>query len=149
MTFNASDRKDIRNAEKSAKLSDANRIAFIRTIMGTLGGREWMHQLLRNCHVFSTPYVSGDPHATAFNCGQQNIGLQTFADVVAQTPTEYALMMQEAQIKEEANDRRNSDDAGTRDWSTNFELTADGFVHDDSGAPADDPTSDDADRTVN
>ena len=95
-----------------------------------------MHQLLRNCHVFSTPYVSGDPHATAFNCGQQNIGLQTFADVVAQTPTEYALMMQEAQVKEDANARRSTIPEPSS--SANFDLDTSGFVHDDSTVPDDD-----------
>ena len=137
MTFDATNRKDIRNAEKSARLAESNRHAFIRTVMGTVGGREWMHGLLTSCHVFHTPYVSGDPHATAFNCGTQNIGLQTFADVVSQCATEYALMMQEAQIKEEANDRRNGNDLLTGP-SANYDIDASGFVHDDSAAADDD-----------
>ena len=131
MTFDATNRKDIRNAEKSSKLAESNRFAYVRTVMSTVGGREWMHSLLSSCHVFHTPYVAGDPHATAFNCGSQNIGLQTFADVVSQCPTEYSLMMQEAQIKDQANDRRNSDDR-TPDTSTSFDLDPSGFVHDDS-----------------
>lgn len=144
MTFDATNRKDIRNAEKRAKITDANRVNFIRTIMGTIGGREWMHGLLRNCHVFSTPYVAGDPHATAFNCGQQNIGLQTFADVVSQTPQQYALMMQEAQTKDEADGRRNSTNESTNHTSDpGADIDSNGFVTYASRVTHDDSAGDD------
>src|SRR5882672_4779767 len=108
MTFNNADRKNIREAEKAAKLAESNRIAYTRQIMSTLAGRAWMHDLLLSCSIFRTPFVFSAPDVTAFNCGSQNIGLRIFGDVAANCPHEYTLMMTEASTKEAANDRRNS-----------------------------------------
>lgn len=110
MTYDGSNRKQVRQAEKAAALADANRIAFTRTIMSDIFGRAWMHSLLSRCNVFHTPFVAGAPDHTSFNCGSQNIGLAIFADVVVHCPAEYVLMMHEANVKDQANDRRNSDD---------------------------------------
>jgi len=110
MTYDGSNRKHIRQAEKSAAIADNERKLFVVHIMSTLPGRAWMHQLLASCNIFHTPFVAGAYDITAFKCGSQNIGLQLFADVHASSPREYVLMMQEAQSKEVANDRRYSDD---------------------------------------
>ena len=114
MTYDGSNRKQVREKEKAAALADSNRIATTRQIMGTIFGRAWMYDLLDRCHLFHTPFVSGAPDATAFNCGNQNVGLQIFSDVVTHCSTEYILMMQEATVKEQANERRNSDERSTR-----------------------------------
>ena len=126
MTYDASNRKSIRRAEKAAKLAEANRVAYVRTIMASLGGREWMHSILLKCNVFHTPFVRGASDLTSFNCGRQNVGLELFHDVVTNCPNEYILMMQEQATKEEANDRRDSDDRSTADSTADI--------------PSDDPT---------
>lgn len=110
VSYNASDRKQIRSKEKEAALALANRLAYVRRIMSDAPGRKWMHDLLEKCHVFHTPFVAGAPDVTSFRCGEANLGLQIFGDVVEAAPTEYGIMMQEASIKEAANDRRYSDD---------------------------------------
>ena len=110
MTYDGSNRKHIRQAEKSAIVADNERKLFVAHIMSTLPGRAWMHQLLSQCHIFHTPFVAGAPDFTAYNCGQQNLGLQIFADVHAAAPREYVLMMQEASQKEVVNERRYSDE---------------------------------------
>ena len=110
MTYDGSDRKHIRQAEKAAKQAEARRRNFVRQIMLSMDGREWMHDLLTKCHVFHTPFTKGSPDVTAFLCGEQNLGLQIFADVISTCPSEYVLMMQEANAKEVINDRRYSDD---------------------------------------
>lgn len=143
MTFNNANRKHLRNAEKETALAEANRIAFTRTIMSTLAGRAWMHDLLLSCSIFRTPFVRGAPDATAFNCGSQNIALRIFGDVAAHCPNEYTLMMSEANVKDLANDRRNSESSFDPDTGageerngylaeSTFAVDADGFVHDDS-----------------
>ena len=111
MTYDASNRKSIRRAEKAAELAIANRISVIRSIMATAPGRDWMHSLLTRCSIFHTPFSPGAPDLTAFNCGQQNIGLTIFADVTAHCPNEYTLMMTEQATKDQANGRRDLDDA--------------------------------------
>lgn len=109
MTYDGSNRKHIRQAEKAALVAENERKLFVAHIMSTLPGRAWMHDLLLKCSIFSTPFVAGAYDITAFKCGGQNIGLQIFADVHASAPREYVLMMQEASQKESANDRRYSD----------------------------------------
>ncbi len=109
MTYDASDRKSIRKAEKLAKQAEAKRRVFIRHLLATIDGREWMHDLLTRCHIFHTPFAAGKPDVTAFRCGEQNLGLQLFADVVSAAPDQYTLMMYEASQKEALDDRRDSD----------------------------------------
>jgi hypothetical protein len=100
-----------------------------------------MHDLLARCHVFHTPFVRGAADLTAFNAGQQSLGLEIFADVVNNCPNEYVLMMQEQALKETASDRRNDDDNRT---------TADLAASDPTGSGSDhgwdDNRSDDGDR---
>jgi hypothetical protein len=114
VTYDGSNRKQVRAKEKESALAEANRIAYSRRIMSDQPGREWMHALLERCNVFHTPFVIASPNATAFNCGTQNVGLALFADVVAHSPTEYVLMMQEANVKELLNVGRNSDNRSAR-----------------------------------
>lgn len=111
MSYNPSERKDVRKAEKLAAIAEAARVSYTKRIMSEVEGRQWMHDLLLRCHVFSTPFVRGAPDLTSFNCGEQNIGYQTFKDVVNYCPNEYVIMMQEANLKELTNGRRpNTDD---------------------------------------
>jgi hypothetical protein len=109
VTYNASSRKDIRRVEKSAKLAEDNRIAFIKAAMDTLQGRTFFYDLLSFCHLFSDPFT-GDALREAYSKGERNVGLRLFADVIAHCPQSYITMMSEAQIQEILNDRRNLDD---------------------------------------
>ena len=100
-------RKDVRKVEKAAEVAERQRIDYTKRIMSEAAGRAWMHNLLERCHVFHTPFVRNAPDLTAFNCGEQNVGYQTFADVVTHCASDYILMMQEANLKDFTNGRRN------------------------------------------
>jgi hypothetical protein len=113
MTFDASNRKQVRSREKELKIAEANRLAYTRTIMSDKFGRRWMYDVLERCHIGMTPFVVGRPDVSDFNCGEQNIGLQFWRDCMAAAPAEYVIMMNEASIKEAVNDRRYSDDRST------------------------------------
>lgn len=113
MTFDGSNRKQVREREKELKIAENNRIAYTRRIMSDAAGRKWMHDLLVRCHIWHTSFAAGQPDTTAFRLGEQNLGLQVFADVISSSPAEYVLMMSEAAIKESVHDRRYSDDRST------------------------------------
>lgn len=113
MTYDGSDRKQVRAKEKEAKLDENNRLAYTKRIMFDQPGRKWMHDLLVRCHIFQTAFAAGQPDNTAFRLGEQNTGLQIFADVIAASPQEYVQMMNEASIKDQVNDRRYNDDRST------------------------------------
>src|SRR5882757_6864955 len=104
--MDASNRKDVRRAEKKANLADAARISYTRRIMSESLGRQWIHQLLESCYTFSEPFVRGAPDATGHNLGRQAVGKQLFLDIVTHCPTEYILMTQEASHKEIAENVR-------------------------------------------
>ena len=107
--YDASDRKHVRRAEKQSKVVEAQRHATLQTLMSTIEGRAWMHDLLFGCGVFSTPFTGDDPR-TNFNCGVQSVGLRHFGEVVAVCPDYYLLMMREANERDAATERRSSQD---------------------------------------
>ncbi len=123
MTFDGSDRKQVRAREKELKIAESNRLAYTRRIMQDGPGRKWMCDLLTKCHIWQTAFASGQPDNTAFRLGEQNLGLQIFADVIAAAPQEYVLMMQEALTKEQVDDRRYSDDRQSAEPTGNDEST--------------------------
>lgn len=112
MPRNASQTKEIRRYEKAAKLREQNRINFIVTAMGIEAGRTYFRSLLEACHIFADPF-SGDALREAYSKGERNIGLYIYNDIVTHCPDYFVLMMKEANIEEQVNDRRNDDDRDT------------------------------------
>lgn len=80
-----------RKAILQRRLEDEGVIA---SIMRTTSGRRWFHDKLEACCVGATAW-NPDPYATAFNCGQQNVGLRLLAELMAAVPNEYIQMMKE------------------------------------------------------
>lgn len=97
--YDTADPTSVNKARKRAARTRADRLHFVAAAMTTEQGRSWFYDTLRRCHVFSTPYISSDPHATSFKCGEQNIGLQILADVQESAPSEYLLMITENKTK--------------------------------------------------
>jgi hypothetical protein len=99
---NASDRKSIRRKEKAARLAEVSRAAVITEVMSTIQGRQWLWDLLGNCHIFSTTF-NPEPSISAFQEGQRNVGLFLLADIMAHCPDQYIQAMRES------NERYHSD----------------------------------------
>jgi hypothetical protein len=124
---NAADRKSIRRLEKQAKLADANRRATITSLMSTSFGRQWMWDVLAQCHCFSTTF-NGDALQSAFMEGQRAIGLAIISDIMLACPDQYIQAMRESNERSSLDERRSSQES-------------DGG---DSGSvPSDDASSDD------
>jgi len=111
---NASERKDIRRYEKAAKIAEQDRINFIVAAMSTSAGRTYFRDLLAGCHIFADPFT-GDALLEAYSKGERNIGLKIYNDIVTNCPDYFVLMMKEANIAEQVNERRDSDDRDTDD----------------------------------
>jgi hypothetical protein len=109
MTYDASNRKDIRKAEKRAAEVDRARAEFLRHAMSTTAGRLWFHDLLTECGVFRVD-PTFDPHRDYFLLGIRNIGLRIFAEIQATTPDLYILMEQEAYARSIADTVRDGTD---------------------------------------
>jgi len=115
---NASERKDIRRYEKAAKIAEQDRINFIVAAMSTSAGRTYFRDLLASCHIFADPFT-GDALLEAYSKGERNIGLKIYNDIVTNCPDYFVLMMKEANIAEQVNERRDSDDRDTDDTDGN------------------------------
>lgn len=111
---NASERKDIRRAEKLAAEYERKRIEFVVAAMDTVPGRAWFHDFLSRCHVFADPF-SGDALLEAYSKGERNMGLGVYLDIVTNCPDSFVAMMREANIQEVLNDRRAESDSADPD----------------------------------
>ncbi len=98
MPYNASDRKQVRAAEKAAERMDIAKIDFLKSMLGSPGGRLWFYDLLESCHLFSDPFT-GNPYQEAFLKGERNVGLRIFADITAHCPDQYISMMKDANVR--------------------------------------------------
>ena len=142
--YDAADRKDVRRAEKAAKIAENERREIVKGLMSLAPGRSWVYDLLLECSIFTTPYT-GDDSSTAYNCGRQSVGLKLFGDVVATCPDEYVLMMKEANERSITADtrsrtRQHRDDQGSEPNADDY-TGQDGTVYnvpdrfDDDGRP--------------
>ncbi len=113
--YNAAERKDIRAAEKAAKLVEAQRYDVVRGLMSVAAGRSYVLAKLISAHIFHTSF-SSDPLQMAFAEGERNQGLQLLNDIMAICPDQYILMMRESDVRDAAADaRRNRSNANGRD----------------------------------
>ena|SRR6516164_9463987 len=137
MTFNAANRKDVRRREKQAKFNERTRLETMKSLMGTMYGRQWVYNLLMyRCHLFDSSFsVKNVLYDTAYLEGERNIGLQIYGDVLAACPDEYIQMMREANVRDlserAATERSRSEDD---DWGDQVGDTA-------PDEPAGDPDS--------
>lgn len=97
-TYDTSEPKEVNKARKKYSRTRADRLHFVDAAMGTEQGRAWFYDLLVFCKVVKTPF-DDDPYRTAFNCGQQNIGLRVMADIQTAASKQYLTMISENQDK--------------------------------------------------
>lgn len=88
------DPKSVKKAQREAALRLAQQRLVLVEIMSTPTGRTWVYDLLAACGIGQTPFAT-DPYCTAFNCGQQNIGLRLMSEFQSAAPHEYIQMMKE------------------------------------------------------
>jgi hypothetical protein len=93
--YDASNRKDIRRAEKEALAAEVSRLDYLKAAMTVPQARRWFYELLELCHVFNDPFT-GDPLREAYSKGERNVGLFIYSDLVAHCPDDFITMMKEA-----------------------------------------------------
>lgn len=92
---NAADRKEIRSAEKRARLAEKQRGEILIQTMSTAAGRQWVWDNLSSCHVFATTFNENPLHM-AFLEGERNRGLALLSDVMQWCPDQFIQAMREA-----------------------------------------------------
>lgn len=97
--YDTSDPIQVNKSRKKAARTRADRLEFVKAAMQHSQGRAWFFDVLKRCHLFTMPYVSGDPHATSFKCGELNIGNQLLMDIQDAAPDQYIVMITENRNK--------------------------------------------------
>jgi hypothetical protein len=112
MPYDASNRKDIRRAEKAAKLAERNRATVLVQLASTAAGREFLWNTLAEAHVFTSTF-SENPARAAFLEGQRSAGLRLLDSIMQSCPDQFIQAMREANARRTATDTidRNSNDA--------------------------------------
>ena len=130
MPYDPTNRRDVKTAQKQAKVADQQRREIVNGIMSVGPGRRWICDLLETCHIFATSY-SDVGLRMAFLEGQREIGIRLLMDIMASCPDQYVTMMRERNERQSANDSRSErrredanggnlepDDSGSGDDST-------------------------------
>lgn len=87
--------EEVNKARKKYARTRADRLEFVKAAMDLKEGRAWLYDLIVRCHVFRNPFVTGDEQATAFKCGEQNIGLMILDDIQTAAADKYIDMIRE------------------------------------------------------
>lgn len=94
--YDASDRKSVNTARKKAATRNKKRLEVVNALMQHKDGRRWIYEILERCHIYTTSFVQGDPHATSFREGERNVGNSLLIDILTAAQDEYLLMIKEA-----------------------------------------------------
>ena len=106
MVYDASNRKDVRKAEKSARIAARDDRDAIVKLMSDSFGRAWMWRRLETARIFNDPFT-GDALAEAYNKGNRNFGMLLLSDIMLHCPEQYLLMTREANVRRINNDYDN------------------------------------------
>lgn len=120
--YDPTDRADIREAEKLAKVQEKQDLGVVRDIMRTTAGRAWMFRKLAACHVYQTTF-SANALNSAFMEGERNVGLMLNSEVLLASTDDFILMLRENNERDATIDaaRRNRKrDNGADDTNRNF-----------------------------
>jgi len=113
--YDAGNRRDIREAQKRAKVTEQQRREIITGIMSVEPGRRWMHDILEGCHIFSTSFSDAGLRM-AFMEGQREVGLRLLMDIMGACPDRYIEMMRERNERQSSinarSERRDQDGDG-------------------------------------
>lgn len=111
--YDASNRKDVRKAEKASRLAARDDADAVIKIMADSFGRAWMWRKLTAARIFDDPFT-GDPLVEAYNKGNRNFGMILLSDIMHHCPEQYLQMTREAtQNEQRIDDRDNNNSASS------------------------------------
>ncbi len=72
-----------------------NTFSVIKALMDEMKGRQWLYSLLDMCQTFTPSFVPGKPDVSDFCSGIQSVGLKLYGDIMAASPENFYIMLQE------------------------------------------------------
>lgn len=111
---NAADKKQIRRAQKAAKLAERNRAEVIVSLASTEPGRRYLWERIGEAGVFESVY-NDNPQRMAFLAGRQDSGRALMDDFMRYAPDNFIVAMREANGRRTANDTIDRNSSRTPD----------------------------------
>ena len=94
--FDAADPEQVAAREAAVKLREEQRRAVESALMSTTQGREWVWQVLSDCHAWDERIaVTANAYEQGFWSGQREIGLQLMRRVARSSPDNFSRMLTE------------------------------------------------------
>jgi hypothetical protein len=98
VTYDASNRKDIRAAEKASAELDRSHLEVMTLLMSHAAGRSWFYHRLASCQCF-VDVPTFEPYHDYFSAGRRSVGLQDMAALQTHCPDQYILMIREENVR--------------------------------------------------
>ena len=105
----ASDRREVRAAEKRAATADANRRTVIIALADSSAGRQWLWEELEAARIFHTTW-DADPTRSAYLEGMRAQGLRLLGQVMQNAPEQFIQMMRESNERNSSSERPRGQD---------------------------------------
>lgn len=121
--YDSGDAKSVRDRAKGAKRVDTQRRETLIAILSHENGRDWLYSVLERCGIYQTPF-STDALLMAHRVGEQNIGRELLAAIVAADSKAYMRMLEEQQEKEDGRSSSHNTSGNGADTSTYAEPDA-------------------------
>lgn len=91
---NASDEKQVKDAEYKVKSGRERDLEDVMYILSSKQGRRFIWRYLTECGIFQTSFTGNS--TTFFKEGERNVGLKLMTDINESSPDAYVLMMKES-----------------------------------------------------
>lgn len=92
-------RRADKKAKALAKREQAELDAAVSGLLATVQGRKYLYWLLGIGNAIGVNPMSNDPYATAFRCGEQNVGQQVMRHIIDVSPVGFTTMLAEREAE--------------------------------------------------
>lgn len=94
--YDASDEKQVKAAQEASKRREQERREIEAAILASPQGREWLYQILKDCHSFEQRFpMSGNLFEAGFFAGERDVGIRLMNHFAAASPEHYGRMIKE------------------------------------------------------
>lgn len=134
--YDATDPVAEQNAKRDEARNQRRKVKVMQMILRDVDGRWFLNEFLEGCHIYSTPFVPGDPHSTAFAMGEENQGKKMMMAAMDADAALYMKMLaerkaedqrqQEVRNREEAKRQKQSEEDSAAVRMQGFDLPAPG-----------------------
>ena len=95
--YDAGDKVHVETKKTKRQLETDAELNRLRFIMSDSKGRAFMHELLKEAHIFQPSFHADNERMTCFREGERNVGLKLLGKLQISFLDEYTLMLKEHQ----------------------------------------------------